>query len=146
MTACSYSQKTRCTVIARGSDCYYLSVPKWTTMAPRERLLVDFRSQTYSPCLFQIQRSQTLPEYFGERTFGLPLPDLVWDCHLNYNAVFNRQHSSWSCSCFFFCWIAGRGRSHGPHKFYIPVVPRRHSFDERIFAAPVSKVLHSVFN
>lgn len=34
---------------------------------------------------------------------------------------------------------AGRGRSHGPHKFYIPVVPRRHSFDERIFAAPSAK-------
>ncbi|XP_015753678.1 PREDICTED: signal-induced proliferation-associated 1-like protein 1 isoform X3 [Acropora digitifera] len=33
----------------------------------------------------------------------------------------------------------GRGRSHGPHKFYIPVVPRRHSFDERIFAAPSAK-------
>lgn len=35
--------------------------------------------------------------------------------------------------------FSGRGRSHGPHKFYIPVVPRRHSFDERIFAAPVSE-------
>ena len=33
---------------------------------------------------------------------------------------------------------AGRGRSHGPHKFHIPVVPRRHSFDERIFAHTVS--------
>ena len=46
-----------------------------------------------------------------------------------------------SCWC---CLFSGRGRSHGPHKFYIPVVPRRHSFDERIFAAPVSKMCCSV--
>ncbi|KAK3750398.1 hypothetical protein QZH41_005557 [Actinostola sp. cb2023] len=33
----------------------------------------------------------------------------------------------------------GRGKSHGPHKFHIPVVPRRHSFDDRILANSVSK-------
>jgi len=36
-------------------------------------------------------------------------------------------------------FIAGRGKSHGPHKFHIPVVPRRHSFDDRILATAVSK-------
>lgn len=47
--------------------------------------------------------------------------------------------------CTWLFIFSGRGRSHGPHKFYIPVVPRRHSFDERIFAVPVGGLLIIIF-
>lgn len=50
------------------------------------------------------------------------------------------QNYYWFLAFWFF--HKGRGRSHGPHKFHIPVVPRRHSFDERIFAQTVSILAH----
>ncbi|CAH3177983.1 unnamed protein product [Porites lobata] len=58
-------------------------------------------------------------------------PRILW----RTNARPSSAGAETSSKHFYSC----RGRSHGPHKFYIPVVPRRHSFDERIFAIPSAK-------